>query len=83
MSEVIACPVCGSDTTVTETRSTKHGLRRRRHCLVEACGGRLTTLESVVDSAQLRAAGRLVLVPLSALDSLIDQIDGLCPRRPV
>lgn len=37
------CPYCGGDSSVTETRVTADGLRRRRHCTV--CKRRFTTYE--------------------------------------
>ena len=37
------CPYCGSDSSVTETRGTPDGLRRRRVC--GACRRRFTTYE--------------------------------------
>lgn len=39
------CPYCGADSTVTETRVTADGLRRRRVC--GACKRRFTTYEKV------------------------------------
>ncbi|HTR50602.1 MAG TPA: ATP cone domain-containing protein [Kofleriaceae bacterium] len=39
------CPYCGGDSTVTETRVTADGLRRRRACTV--CKRRFTTYEKL------------------------------------
>ena len=39
------CPYCGGDSSVTETRVTADGLRRRRVCTV--CKRRFTTYEKV------------------------------------
>ena len=39
------CPYCGGDSSVTETRVTADGLRRRRVCT--ACKRRFTTYEKV------------------------------------
>src|SRR5256885_10323710 len=39
------CPSCGGDSSVTETRVTADGLRRRRHCTV--CKRRFTTYEKL------------------------------------
>src|SRR5436190_17605838 len=39
------CPYCGGDSSVTETRVTADGLRRRRVCT--ACKRRFTTYEKL------------------------------------
>jgi transcriptional repressor NrdR len=41
----VQCPYCGGDSSVTETRVTADGLRRRRVCTV--CKRRFTTYEKV------------------------------------
>jgi transcriptional repressor NrdR len=41
----VQCPYCGGDSTVTETRVTADGLRRRRACT--ACKRRFTTYEKL------------------------------------
>jgi transcriptional repressor NrdR len=41
----VQCPYCGGDSSVTETRVTADGLRRRRVCT--ACKRRFTTYEKV------------------------------------
>jgi transcriptional repressor NrdR len=41
----VQCPYCGGDSSVTETRVTADGLRRRRTCTV--CKRRFTTYEKV------------------------------------
>ena len=70
---MIACPLCGRTTTVTETRPAGGGLRRRRKCTDLSCAGRVTTVEVTVDQLQ-RAAdlaeGRAVIVSRKALAQL-------------
>ena len=75
VSNKLACPVCGADTMVAETRVNPAGLRRRRHCTKDECGGRLTTVEIPMGERALRTDEPLVLVPLSVLDGLIDRLD--------
>jgi transcriptional repressor NrdR len=41
----VQCPYCGGDSSVTETRVTADGLRRRRACTV--CKRRFTTYETL------------------------------------
>jgi transcriptional repressor NrdR len=41
----VQCPYCSGDSSVTETRVTADGLRRRRHCTV--CKRRFTTYEKL------------------------------------
>jgi transcriptional repressor NrdR len=41
----VQCPYCGGDSSVTETRVTADGMRRRRVCTV--CKRRFTTYEKV------------------------------------
>jgi transcriptional repressor NrdR len=41
----VQCPYCGGDSSVTETRVTADGMRRRRVCT--ACKRRFTTYEKV------------------------------------
>jgi len=41
----VQCPYCGGDSSVTETRVTADGMRRRRVC--NACKRRFTTYEKV------------------------------------
>jgi transcriptional regulator NrdR family protein len=67
---MIACPLCGSDTTVNETRATPYGARRRRRCRQVSCGGRVTTIEVPHAGRWTRIDQRLVLVPAAELDKL-------------
>lgn len=55
---MIACPTCGADTTVIETRDTGQYTRRRRAC-TKACTIRLTTVEMVIAATDKTAGGLL------------------------
>jgi transcriptional regulator NrdR family protein len=70
---MIACPLCGRTTSVTETRPAGSGLLRRRKCTDLSCAGRVTTVEVTVDLLQ-RAAdlaeGRAVIVPRKVIAQL-------------
>lgn len=49
MSYNVACPTCGSDqSTCTNTRQQRGGVRRTRHCL--GCGARFFTREQLTDT---------------------------------
>ncbi len=73
---MINCPKCGSPTTVTETRDTKAGSRRRRRCMKIACDYRLTTVEIVIHGGgklprdHSTPIGNVALVSTSKLDKL-------------
>ena len=45
---MIACPLCGAKTRVTETRVTATNARRRRSRVAPECSGKVTTVEIVV-----------------------------------
>ncbi len=71
---MIACPVCGGETEVTETRTAGNASRRRRRCVVRACEGRVTTYEIPIADPQSVAAigigGGVVIVPRRWLEKL-------------
>lgn len=73
---MIACPLCGGDTKVVETRKTKSGARRRRRCDHVGCPGKVTTLE-VVMGASDRRAGALILVPRDTLVTMAQTMSKL------
>lgn len=79
---MIACPICGGDTQVTETRDSPSGARRRRRCRSSVCDGLVTTLEVVMDVPD-RCAGGLALVPRSKLKAIADLIASFMPRLAV
>jgi transcriptional regulator NrdR family protein len=70
---MIACPLCGLETAVIETRRTGGAARRRRKCTDPSCAGRVTTVEVVVDrfhGATELANGRSIIVSRRALAKL-------------
>jgi len=80
---MIACPACGAETRVMETRATGYGARRRRICTDVACGGRVTTLEVAVqtdDDERRNWDGPLVLVPASDVEELRRVFDDVLAR---
>lgn len=79
----IACPTCGGDTRVSETRSTNQGVRRRRHCLSRECGGRLTTIEFPSPDLRRWAGKKVVLVPIEELDNLATLVASLRPAPEI
>jgi transcriptional repressor NrdR len=75
----VQCPYCRGDSTVTETRVTADGMRRRRHCTV--CKRRFTTYE------RLGAPGFKVVKrdgstePFDG-DKLMHALQRVCAHRP-
>lgn len=49
---MIACPTCGADSSVIETRRTPAGARRRRSC--DGCGFKFSTIETIVVGKERR-----------------------------
>ena len=83
---MLACPRCQSATAVLETRETGDNVRRRRRCVNDACGAKITTFEVIVPDHTF--GSDLVVVPRSALQKLVDvankmlgQYDGEDPSR--
>lgn len=63
----LRCPVCGSDTGVSETRQLRCSIRRRRYCVDRSCSGRMTTVEipaPMYGKSQTRSFN-LVAVPVA------------------
>lgn len=60
------CPRCQAETTVSETRISPAGMRRRRHC---ACGHRFTTIEVIVP-VKSRHAGPMLLVSRNSFEKI-------------
>jgi transcriptional regulator NrdR family protein len=58
---MILCPVCGTETTVIETRTSKQNARRRRACKRTSCGTTITTVEFVVPSGKRVAADAMLV----------------------
>jgi len=74
----IRCPVCGDDTKVLETRPNVGSLRRRRACLRDGCGGRLTTVEISAPTFSKKNAHTVDLVAIPAQESSEFEV---VPRR--
>lgn len=73
------CPFCGSDSSVTETRISAEGVRRRRVC--SSCKRRFTTYERV-GSPGLKVEKRDgALEPFDA-DKLGATLARVCRHRP-
>jgi transcriptional regulator NrdR family protein len=73
---MIACPVCGGSTRVTETRVVNDCARRRRHCNTEGCGGRVTTMEMPIASAS-RYSHDVVIVRKHDVDEILRIVQGM------
>lgn len=81
---MICCPTCGSPTSVSETRRTDAGARRRRCCDNVACNARVTTYEVIVH--QQLQPGEIVFVPKKHMEKLVklmQQIIGGAPTPTV
>lgn len=76
---MIACPRCGKETAVKETRATRGGAKRRRHCTDRQCSGRCTTLEMVVageSGLEAQIAGTWALVRVDKLESALGLVSA-------
>lgn len=73
------CPYCGGDSSVTETRVTADGMRRRRVCT--ACKRRFTTYERL-GSPGLKVAKRDGTVEPFEFDKLLSALRRVCAHRP-
>ncbi len=76
---MIACPQCGLDTVVAETRSIGAHNRRRRECVNRH---RVTTIEMIVASGRGLALEDMTLIRRSLLVDLkqiVNDIDGGAP----
>lgn len=67
---MIACPRCGRDTHVSETRSSSNAVRRRRICVDVSCGTRVTTLELPVAPNRRFLEQDLAIVRVSDIATL-------------
>ena len=67
---MIACPKCGANMSVKETRKASYGTRRRRHCDNLKCDHRETTIEVVVNDERLRSISDPVLISRSELERI-------------
>ena len=73
------CPFCGGDSSVTETRDSPDGMRRRRVCV--SCKRRFTTYERV-GSPGLKVAKRDGSVEPFDADKLMRALERITARRP-
>lgn len=78
---MIACPKCGSDTQVTETRNVASGTRRRRRCTNANCLFRVTTAELILPVPGRGAPRDPVIVSRQALAELARSLET--PTQPV
>jgi transcriptional repressor NrdR len=74
----VQCPYCGGDSSVTETRVTADGLRRRRVCT--ACKRRFTTYERV-GAPSLKVHKRDGRVEPFESDKLLRALERVCAHR--
>jgi transcriptional repressor NrdR len=74
----VQCPYCSGDSSVTETRVTADGLRRRRLCTV--CKRRFTTYERV-GSPQLKVIKRDGGSEPFDGDKLLHALQRVCAHR--
>lgn len=78
---MIACPLCGAKTRVTETRVTATSARRRRACCAPACAGKVTTVEVIVPDGRASSLGKgfvmISAIQLKKLREILDGIDGV------
>jgi transcriptional repressor NrdR len=75
----VQCPYCGGDSSVTETRVTADGLRRRRVCMV--CKRRFTTYEKV-GAPGLKVHKRDGNIEPFDGDKLLRALERVCAHRP-
>src|SRR5678809_781059 len=75
----VQCPYCNGDSSVTETRVTADGLRRRRVCT--ACKRRFTTYEKV-GAPGLKVQKRDGSVEPFEADKLLVALQRVCAHRP-
>ena len=73
------CPYCSGDSSVTETRVTADGMRRRRVCT--ACKRRFTTYERLGPPG-LKVAKRDGTIEPFELDKLLLALRRVCAHRP-
>ena len=74
----VQCPYCSGDSSVTETRVTADGLRRRRVCT--ACKRRFTTYEKKADPI-LKVGKRDGSVEPFDADKLLTSLRRVCAHR--
>lgn len=73
---MIACPACGADTQVLDTRPSKTYAKRRRRCVSTQCGQRITTIE-MITRENPRLDGDAVLCRRADLERLFQLAGSL------
>lgn len=74
---MIACPSCGADSAVYETRATPGGARRRRVCKDAACGQKFSTIELPLGVPTRDATqDHVVAVPKAYLDKMLELLSA-------
>lgn len=80
---MIVCTVCGTETSVLETRDSPAYVRRRRRCKSAVCGQRITTIEFVLASPAEERGGDVVIVRRRDLERLRQLAGRLLPLQDV
>lgn len=78
---MIACPTCGSETTVLETRDTPNYVRRRRICKDPSCGIKVTTAEVILHQPNRGRGGDLVMVRKADVGRLFELASAMLAAR--
>ena len=75
----LRCPSCGASYVrqrVTDSRGRRAGgVRRRREC--ESCGSRYTTVETIIDAADLRSVGPWVEQHRERMRALLGDVTAI------
>lgn len=79
---MIACPACGADTGVVETRRNGTFARRRRRCVSTQCGHRITTMELIVPNPTRHSSNNDFVVVRRAWLSELQEIVGVLVAAP-
>lgn len=75
----VKCPTCGGDSTVSETRRTSYGTRRRRKCDSAKCSN-FTTVEIAVPWDDYYAAKGIAIVRQEDVAALVDIADRIAGK---
>ncbi len=79
---MIACPGCGAESYVVETRTTKVYARRSRRCSDRSCDRRFSTIETIVETGRgrkMRPLRDVVFVPRQDLEKISAMVARLLP----
>lgn len=75
---MIVCALCGSQTSVRETRSHGNYIRRRRYCDNTACNGRMVTVE--IATPTFFGDEPIVVITKAELEAVTNVIAGWSVR---